>query len=192
MNINKQTGITAQWQTLVSEAESVNGVALDTHVESYLVHTLVRYTARPDMAARIMALDYLEAMQNGGAQRQDQLRDVGDQCLLFAGLFPLLARRRHVKVSYFVDIGRSAYQDIAETEHDWSDVYAELATEFVTLMDTLHAIRKMGGNHELDAMGAYELWSDCQSENARQKLAEFTHDEHEKLHAIIIPQNKVH
>lgn len=179
--------ITGQWHSLVSDAEAMNGVTLAEQLESYLVHTLVRYTTRPDMTRRIMALDYLDAMQNAGQQRQGQLRDVGDQCLLFAGLFPKRARRRHVKVSYFVDLGRSAYQDIADTEHDWSDVYSELASEFVTLMETLHTIRKMSDQQALDAMAAYELWADCKSEHARQTLSEISDSQ-----PVIITQQHKH
>lgn len=174
MQISHQQGITAQWQSLVSEAEQFNGVQLEPNHESYLVHTLVRYTSNTEMVKRIMALEYLNAMQHPGSQRQDELRDVGDQCLLFAGLFPMRARRRQVKVSYYVELGRSAYQVIGDSEHDWSDIYAEMATEFVTLMDTLHAIRKLGNNHELDAMGAYELMMDSNSQQARTDLEKTT------------------
>ncbi len=187
MQITHQSGITAQWQSLVSEAEDLNGIKLDTQLESYLVHTLVRYTAKPDMAMRVLALEYLNAVQHLGQQRQDQLRDVGDQCLLFAGLFPMRARRRTVKISYYVDIGRSAYQGIADTVNDWSDVYAELACKFVTLMDTLHAIRKIGGNHEMDMMGAYELAADCDSMQAQQTMNELT-----DAKVVVFPQHKKH
>ncbi|MGD8577198.1 MAG: hypothetical protein PVG13_08910, partial [Thiohalophilus sp.] len=51
----------SQWHSLVSDAEQVAGVTLEPDLESYLVFTLMRYLSRPEMAQRILALDYLEA-----------------------------------------------------------------------------------------------------------------------------------
>lgn len=171
-------GITAQWHALVQDAQSHTGTQLDIPLESYLVHTLIRYTERPEMVARILALDYLQAQHNAGQLRQEQLRDVGDQCLLFAGLFPQRARRRRVRVSYYVDLGRSAYHGLSDSRHDWAEVYAELSEQFVTLMDTLLAIRKLGNLDTpegiLDPINAYELWQDTKSSSARETLLDST------------------
>jgi hypothetical protein len=164
-------GQVAQWQKLVSEAEAHNGVALDEELESYLVFTLMRFSQRPEMAARIMALDYLEAMHQAGSLSHVQLRDVGDQCLLLAGLFPHRAKRRRVKVSYYVDLGRSAYQHLAHSLANMTTLYTHLATKFVEAMDTLQAIRQLDmGCQQLDPLSAFELWQDTGSNAARNSL----------------------
>ncbi|HHJ19930.1 MAG TPA: hypothetical protein ENJ84_08960, partial [Gammaproteobacteria bacterium] len=81
------TGDIAQWQKLLREAGEHSGVELDEELESYLVFMLMRYLKRPDMAQRVMALEFLEALQQDRRQREESLREVGDQCLLYSGLF---------------------------------------------------------------------------------------------------------
>ena len=96
----------AQWQALVQEAQSACDRCLDETLESYLVFLLMRFASRPQCMARIMAEDYLNSQTLTGEQRAGMLREVGDHCLLFSGLFPQLAERRLVRVSYFVNIGQ--------------------------------------------------------------------------------------
>ena len=91
---------TAQWHSLVHEAQGSCDRPLTEPLESYLVFLLMRFSRRSDVAARAMALAYLEAAQLGGHDASLRLRDVGDQCLLVSGLFPQRARRRRVRVSW--------------------------------------------------------------------------------------------
>ena len=166
-----QPGNMSQWQALVAEAEALCGVQLDEELESYLVFTLMRYLRRPDMAQRILALDFLEAFQQSHPQRNETLRDVGDQCLLFSGLFPRRAERRRVRVSYYVDLGRSAYQNLADNLTKTAHLFAHLAEEFIAAMDTLQAIRVIGqGDSGLLPVEAYELWQDTASRQAYEQL----------------------
>ena len=178
MSINEQSGITAQWYALITDAQSANGIQLDTPLESYLVHTLIHYTQRPEIAARIFAIDYMLAQHEQGQIRSTQLRELADQCLLYAGLFPQYARQRHVRVSYYVNIGRSAYSDLAAGEHDWSEVFAEISEQFVTLMDTLLAIHQIDDpqnpDYPLDPLLALQTWQDTQSQQALKILQQQT------------------
>ncbi len=169
--ILEQPGNISQWQALVAEAEELSGVQLGEELESYLVFTLMRYLRRPEMAQRILALDFLEAFQQSHPQRNEALRDVGDQCLLFSGLFPRRAERRRVRVSYYVKLGRSAYQNLADSLTKTADLFALLAEEFIAAMDTLQAIRVLG--HQTTGLlpvQAYELWQDTASRQAYAEL----------------------
>ena len=76
-----QPTITAQWHELVGEAQAICHCWLDQDLESYLVFLLMRFTSRPEMAATVLATEYLLSIQNHTHKQQDQLRDVGDQCL---------------------------------------------------------------------------------------------------------------
>ena len=69
----------------------------------YLVFLLMRFADKPHCTARIMAEDFLGSQLLHGEQRADSLREVGDHCLLFSGLFPELAERRLV---LFADASR--------------------------------------------------------------------------------------
>jgi len=161
---------TAQWHTLVSEAEAAAHCQLDETLESYLVFTLMRFCQRPELARSVMALEFLEGLQQGGIRQHDTLRDVGDKCLLVSGLFPQTARRRLVSVSYFVDLGRSAYQQLHERAHA---VYGQLAEEFVPMMDVLQALRALDADAEsLTLLESYQLWEKSGSEQALKRVKE--------------------
>ena len=170
-----QPGNISHWQALVAEAEELSGVQLDEELESYLVFTLMRYLRRPEMTQRILALDFLEAFQQSHPQRSEALRDVGDQCLLFSGLFPRRAERRRVRVSYYVKLGRSAYQNLADSLNKTADLFARLAEEFIVAMDTLQAIRVLGQQTTgLLPAQAYELWQDTASRQAYAEVVRQT------------------
>jgi len=168
---------TAQWHALVSEAQSACGCILHEELESYLVFLLMRFADKPHMLARVLALDYLNSNKAAaGHGRQQQLRDVGDHCLLFSGLFPQQAERRMVKVSYFVDLGRVAYQQIADlTASGMTALYAELAREFVSLMDILQTMRELQGSQSgLTPINAFELWNETGSQHAYKIIRSVT------------------
>ncbi len=155
---------TAQWHNLVSEAEAAAHCQLDETMESYLVFTLMRFCQRPELTHSIMALEFLDGLQQNGLKQHDALRDIGDKCLLVSGLFPHTARRRLVNISYFIDIGRSAYQHLHERAHS---IYGQLALEFVPMMDVLHALRSLDANSEqLNLLESYQLWEKNDSQYA--------------------------
>ncbi len=160
----------AQWQHLVKAAESSSHCQLTEDMESYLVFLLMRFTGEQSIAARVLTLDYLYAMHEVGQRQRVKLRDVGDLCLLHAGLFPLRALRRRVSISYYVGLGRSAYLHLAaHMPNSSSDTYVRLAHEFVQLMDILQSMRTLHGQPSLlEPLVAHELWSDTGSYHAQQ------------------------
>lgn len=163
----------AQWHALVAEAQAASEHRLDEALESYLVFLLMRFADQPQMVERIMALDYLKASGRTSPEQCDKLRDVGDQCLLFSGLFPHLADRRLVKISYYVNIGRSAYDQLAVlVDRKSEQLFASLAQAFVAVMDVLHTIRTLNGNPALTAIQASQLWADTGSRVAYDTLRE--------------------
>lgn len=163
---------TAQWHTLVAEAQQACQRTLDEPLESYLVFMLMRFTERADLVARAMALEFLDA-QTDATRQPDQLRDVGDKCLLFSGLFPQIAEKRLVRVSYFVRLGCSAYNQLANLVDRESDqLYGRLARAFVPVMDVLQAMRGLSGEPALGPLAAAELWADTGSRMAFRTLGE--------------------
>lgn len=167
---------TAQWHDLVSEAEAASGCLLDQDIESYLVFLLMRFTNKPHMVSRVLGLDYLQAGAAGKHVNQEKLRDVGDHCLLFSGLFPHQAEKRLVKISYFVELGRVAYHQVAELTSDlMGETYAGLSREFVSMMDVLQTMRTLRGKGEpLPPLHAFELWQDTGSRHALKTLNDAT------------------
>lgn len=156
------------WHDALKLAEDRCSIALNEEVETYLISLLIRYTNKPEVAQQIFAKAYLEAMQLRENERQVSLQQVGDQCLLFAGFFPEAAHRKHVKIRYFVDLGRSAYSAISKSA---DDLHWLLALKFVSLMDVLQSIRP---HSELLPLAAYEQWEELGSQRALQILKEYT------------------
>jgi hypothetical protein len=129
------------WQALVHEAGLRLGRPLDESRESYLVFVLLRYQADGHLLSRTQALAWLHAQEQVGRARADALREVGDGCLLIAGLFPGVAARRRVSVDYFIDLGRGAYYEVAETRASDAGLFAQLARSYQELVRTLGALR---------------------------------------------------
>jgi hypothetical protein len=162
----------AQWQSLVHEAQASCDRQLDEALESYLVFLLMRFTRKPHCTARVMAEDYLHAFACRRGERIGRLRDVGDHCLLFSGLFPQLAERRLVSISYFVNLGQSAYMQLSGLfDRGWSLVYGQLSEAFVVLVDILHAMRELDGHPVLTPIQAMELWQASGSRRCYQRIS---------------------
>jgi len=161
----------SQWHTLVNEAEHDYGCQLDEAMQSYLVFTLMRFAKNQQLNAKALALDYLNSHHLPNSIRSEQLRDIGDQCLLVSGLYPQSAERRQVGVNYYVDLGQSAYQHIgAVTQRGVAELYQQLAESFILLMDLLQTIRQYSAP-ALQPIAAMELWQQTGSRAAYKQIS---------------------
>lgn len=156
------------WQDVIKDAEDRCAIYLKNDIEAYLVTLLLRYTNKPEVVKQVIATTFLRAQQLGREERYITLQQVGDQCLLFAGLFPQSAHKKQVKISYFVDMGRSAYAAIS---NQTNDLHALLALQFVAMIDVLQSIRYYS---DLLPLEAYEQWADVGSQRAFRFLQEYT------------------
>lgn len=131
-----------QWHTLVNEAQATTHVILNESTESYLVFLLMRFCQGPKLIESVIALDFLEAMHNPRCHQIELLKDVGDKSLLFCGLFPGMANKRHVSLSYYADMGKNAYLTVGELyENPTSELYFQLSAQFFSLQQILRAMR---------------------------------------------------
>lgn len=178
--ILEQTEV-AQWHSLVKEAEQQCSCQLDESMESYLIFTLMRFMKDQNLASQAMAVEYLRSNGLPKSMRVEQLRDIGDQCLLLSGLYPQRAEKRLVRVSYYVNMGRSAYHHISDSvQKSVAELYRQLAEAFITLMDLLQAIRDFNAP-ALQPIQSLELWSDTGSRAAYQRLSAQAVPLHEAL-----------
>lgn len=166
----------AQWHSLVTEAERECKASLSEEVESYLVFLLMRFVNQPDLADKVMALDFLHGIQD---ENHDVLRGVGDECLLYAGLFPGRAERRRVRISYFVHLGQNAYAILANEGHrELASLFAHLRDAFVELTDVMHVMRELSDQGpSLSPVEAQEFWMDVGSGHAFKTLQQYTHSQ---------------
>ena len=176
-----EPGDTAQWHKLVRDAETEYGHTLDEELESYLVFMLMRHTEKRSLAQAAIALQYLTTQELMDSERDGKLRDIGDQCLILSGLFPKRALRRNVRVSYYVEMGQSAYHHLSSTlQHATGELYQQLCESFVTLMDILQTIRGFS-TPVLQPIQSLELWSDTGSLAAYRRLTTDSLPLHESL-----------
>lgn len=140
-SILHDSNLTAQWLELVKEAQAKILIRLEEDLENYLVFLLIRFMTHPEMADRSIALDFLSCYaklsQHSSRELQGQLQDVGDRCLILSGLFPAHAQRRGSKISYFVNLGRTAYDSLSMAD----PLYHHLALKFTTLKNILFMLR---------------------------------------------------
>lgn len=133
---------TSQWHALVNEAQASTRLILNEGTESYLVFLLMRFSQTTHLLESVIAIDFLESMQLVGSRQREQLKDVGDKSLLFCGLFPGMANRRHVSLEYFSDIGQAAYLSVGDLEEaQSSNLYYQLSEQFITMQQILQAMR---------------------------------------------------
>ena len=163
---------TALWYDIIHDAEATCAITLKQELESYLVLLLTRYTNQPDVVKSIMATEFLAGVKLTHKQREAALHEVGDKCLIITGLFPKMAEKRLVKISYFVNIGRTAYSTVSQNN---TDLYSSLARHFVPLMDILQSIRRYAKEYpDLLPLQAYELWNETGSQRALNVLKQYT------------------
>jgi len=170
------SSVTSAWHSLVTQVCQVRSITLSEDIESYLVYLLIRFSKSPDLLKKIIALEFLSTHSLHGAARSQQLRDIGDSCLLYSGFFPGMARKRCVTIGYYVNLGRSAYSSIYEQQVATSksaELYRQLGQEFVALMDLLLYIREMDGQNYLDPLQAIE-GCEVGSQYARKVLEQHT------------------
>jgi len=133
---------TSQWHALVNEAQASTRLVLNENTESYLVFLLMRFAQTTKLLESVIALDFLDSMHKSGRRQMEFLRDVGDKSLLFCGLFPGMADRRHVSLDYFSDMGQAAYLTVGELQESQSaDLYFQLSAQFRSLQLILQAMR---------------------------------------------------
>ena len=161
-----------QWHTLVCEAEQDYGCQLDETMQSYLVFTLMRFTRSRELNTKALAIDFLNSHHLPRSLRSEQLRDIGDQCLLVSGLYPQSAEKRLVRAGYYVDLGRTAYHNISTvTQQGIAELYQQLAESFVLLMDLLQTIRQYS-MPALQPIAAMELWQQTGSRAAYDQISD--------------------
>ena len=165
-----QTVIEA-WHQLLQDAGDRCHLSLDEEMQSYLVYMLMRHTEDVDIADNVMARRYLQGSRASGQQAIEQMRTVGDQCLLYCGFFTERCSRRNVLPRYYMDLGRTAYADLASRmSAGFAHMYEKLAQHFVALIDILLATRLLDPAQSINSALMIELARGCGSKHARRLL----------------------
>lgn len=157
------TSTTALWYDLIQHGEQQCSIVLTKELEAYLVFLMMRYVNKPELISKIIATSFMQALSQKRKVKEERLQAIGDQCLLLAGLFPNIVKKRLVKLSYYVKMGQNAYIGLSLKKND---LYAGLSKQFISLMDILQSIKANDVNSSLLPLEAYELWQETGSKQA--------------------------
>lgn len=152
------------WRDLIQGAETRSAIHLSPVYENYLAQLVCRFATQPDISRKIMALEWVTAAKSREAAH---LLQVGDECLLLAGLFPQWLTHRSLNLNYFIQLGQTAYGAVSQRTQD---LYAGLSRQFVVLTDVLFYVRETA---VLTPYEAYARATDIGSAHALQVLASY-------------------
>ena len=120
------------FKELVETAIEHQHIAVRDLTSFYLVNLLTGFvqldrtsTAAPDEP---LGIRLARALQAGGSQQRDGLRQVGDLSLFISGFFADSLTRSLVDVDYYIQLGECAYGSLARRRDPaLGDVFDELA-----------------------------------------------------------------
>lgn len=118
---------------------------------------------------------YLVANQSENAVRTQILKQLGDRSLYISGFFGDSLKRKVVDVDYYVEMGGTAYRDLAESTSDepLARMFGQLSKRFVEYVDVLTYIsQKSLVQSDKDILRLYETYIKTGSELARDRLTE--------------------
>lgn len=172
----------------VDAAMATNNVVLDDHTTRYVVNLLTLFSRSEALyentddgyRLRPLASMFAAALEaRNEAERNHNLRRVGDVALFIAGFFAAGLERAVVDVDYYVYMGGGAYRSLsvhtrATTRgRALSPVFDELAAKFQDLVDVLNEVRESArGESDTNLLRMYELWLRTGSRRAARVLRE--------------------
>ena len=134
----------AQWHSVILDAQAQTGIYLPESIEHYIVLTLHTYTKDTSLITAVMAIEFLNAIENTASIKLNKLRQVGDHCLIISGLFPERTKRKNVSPEYFENIGKEAYYNLSFVDTNWAldkNIFLSLFENFSQLKRLLNNLR---------------------------------------------------
>lgn len=173
-----QESLESFFQAHVDRALRERGITPHPLTEHYLVQLLSTYARQPIDDAPL-ALKLLEALDAAPRERRERLKEVGETSLFVSGFYQESFARKLVDVDYYIDLGGSAYGELAKTGAGWTrdpygDVYESLAGNFSRFVEVLMIVsrRLMPEVSPKDILKLYEKWSKTGNRWAAKRLAE--------------------
>ena len=149
----------------------------------YLSHLLVERGRAPEKGTPDTLVELYAAAQQGGAARVSALRELADRALYMTGFFRGSLRRRLVSVTYYMDMGASAYHRLSQISgggggeaRGLDGVWGELSERFEAASDLLRDVREevsvSAEHNDADLLRLYEAWLETGSPGLYQRLRE--------------------
>ena len=116
-----------------------------------------------------LAFKLKEALeQENQKMRALMFRHLGDVSLYKAGFFQDSLNKKIVDLDYYIEMGETAYHQVAKTETSKSELYSELSDKFARFVDVFAEISDESNvQTEKDLLRVYKSWSE--TKNLRQE-----------------------
>jgi hypothetical protein len=140
----------------------------------YVVHLLAGFVDQPVDDSAAMALRLADALDRGGMDQRQALKQIGDTSLFVSGFFPDSFNKGAVDVEYYVQVGGVAYGALSRHESSrLSPVFAELAKKFADVVDIVAEVSERAAcTSNRDVLRLYERWLKTGSRHSAQILRE--------------------
>lgn len=167
----------AFFHELVTEAMGSQKLTVRPETEFYVVNLLNQFMLADNLSVEPLALLLKAALEESNPlRRSEQLRRVGDLSLYVAGYFQDSLSRKLVDVDYYIEMGGSAYVQVAAQveERSLRATYDELAAKFPRFVDVLAQIseKTQAPRSQKDLLRLYDVWVKTKSERAAKQLQE--------------------
>lgn len=172
------------FKELLVETLSQLRVKVLPHTQSYLVNLMDQFVLtdrlystneKGEKCDEPLAFMLKAAIEATDPKAQSAMfRHIGDVSLYTAGFFQDSLSRRLVDVDYYIGMGCSAYQNVAQRTMKSSQrsLYSELAFKFSSLVDVLAEMSSQTSmKTEKDLLRLYDLWIKTQSVRAEKALS---------------------
>ncbi len=126
--------------------------ALSFHVKSYLVDLLCLYLPSDQLFERkegqtkshesALADLYKKTQSSGPQERLYAFKKMGDLSLYISGFFRSAVKRKIIHLSYYEQMGQTAYYFVSSAYGPAPNVFKELSEEFKSLSQILFSIHK--------------------------------------------------
>lgn len=132
-------GLRETFEDLISQSMDNQQLVLSDGAETYVIEVCCEFAFSEGVVPNnvFKLTDLLRyGLNSDGLIRREYLRITGDLALFVSGIFPdiLESRRTAFNISDYIDIGRSAYENIH------NEVFSELSWKFPEIVDMLNSV----------------------------------------------------
>jgi hypothetical protein len=121
---------------VILDAEAKLCINLEHQTEAYMVHLFARYMDKPNINKDPICIKIMESSAFPAIKRKQALLLAAEECLLITGLE--LTKNKWPSKSYYTDLGRLAYDQVAFAYQPVDTFYIELAENFKLLSSVLN------------------------------------------------------
>jgi hypothetical protein len=174
MRLEYANNVMAFFHERVQRVRRQQNIQLTEMTEFYVVNLLSEgVETRKLIWDEPLALMYGRALETPDQRERFRLfKLVGDRSLYVSGFFGESLANRSIDLGYFISMGELAYRLVSSLSKE-RQLFAELAREFVRLVDLLSEISESAGiTSDQDVLRLYERWLQTKSERLLRLLSE--------------------